>query len=238
MARKFTPDDLAAIKSAMRTGASFAMPAPNPAPRFVRVGHNGGLDFNPDALSCVCVATTMGRDEHELVVGLKSHDKPFRIPGTKEECERWREMIVNPSMPKIAAQEQTTDEPWCHAACLSIAEGLPGWQNVSDLSPAIKAVKALRKEVEELRQRASQKCVHGKFRYANAPEVGPKSVTVHELDAEAMSEQIAASWSGVPSEPKPPPWATTQTMFTPEPSPEWAKVVEDDDAPTVVERKP
>ncbi len=43
---------------------------------------------------------------------------------------------------------QRDDEAWMHAACLSIAEGIQGWRECVDASPAIKAVKALRERME------------------------------------------------------------------------------------------
>jgi len=45
----------------------------------------------------------------------------------------------------------TMDEAWCHAACLSIAEGRPGWSDCMDASPAITAVKTLRTKYERLK---------------------------------------------------------------------------------------
>ena len=48
-------------------------------------------------------------------------------------------------------------ERWQHAACLSIAEGVPGWEEETWAeSEAIRAVRKLRQEVERLRKRISK----------------------------------------------------------------------------------
>ena len=48
------------------------------------------------------------------------------------------------------------DEAWAHAACLSIAEGRTGWDTAPEVSEAIKAVKRLRVERDQL-----MRCLRG-----------------------------------------------------------------------------
>lgn len=53
------------------------------------------------------------------------------------------------------AQAGTVDEAWQHAACLSIAEGAPGWDRPSaNDSPAMRAVRELRARLEPARSTA------------------------------------------------------------------------------------
>ena len=56
---------------------------------------------------------------------------------------------------KIPTKEEVLgrDEAWCHAVCLGIAEGQRGWEDVPEVSPAIKAVKKLRRDYEYERDR-------------------------------------------------------------------------------------
>ena len=49
-------------------------------------------------------------------------------------------------------EEMGMDHPWCHAACLSIAEGVAGWEDAVEASLAIKSMKKLRRDYEALQQ--------------------------------------------------------------------------------------
>lgn len=58
--------------------------------------------------------------------------------------------------PLAAMQAQRDDEAWKHAACLSIAEGVDGWDCPSgDESEAMRAVRRLRRENGDLRRKVA-----------------------------------------------------------------------------------